>query len=175
MPSASEVIQMIMDCEISDQEAEVHFERIGKEMAEPRICRDKEFQKLIGRVDEGKYGPVGVIPLIAHSKISGCDDASSKANNSLDDEDEAEEDYVNNMLACASKHLIGDQKTKENLKVEGESYTNENKSVDQSQGNNRLGRVTKTIDMEEIEREAQEITNDFEQEGAPEKSIPGVE
>ena len=41
-PSAKEVIQMIMDGEISNEEAEVHFERISKERSKPIISRIPE-------------------------------------------------------------------------------------------------------------------------------------
>ena len=44
-PSASEVIQMIIDGRISDQEAETHFERISKERAKPRISRIPETRR----------------------------------------------------------------------------------------------------------------------------------
>ena len=67
-------------------------------------------------------------------------------------EDGSEKYYIDNVVTCASKHLVGDQNTKENLEAEEERDATENKVVDQSQGNNEMGKVIQTIEMEEIQR-----------------------
>ena len=53
------------------------------------------------------------IPLVAHSKISldGSSEVKSLA------EDGSVQSYIDNMVTCASKHLVEDQNIKENLEA----------------------------------------------------------